>query len=285
MSAFLAPWRAFFQHATDASHDYTEAAGLAALSTIALGKTVVNLGSGVLPNLYLMLVGESSVARKSTSVRYAQRIVNEVLPGRVGPGSWTIAGLRQWMKSKDENTGRQKTKFTIFAGEFATALDAANQFDLQMPSTMCTLYDGDDWREARATGAFVIEKPQVGIFTAAAYAMLSKRVTTNDWESGFMLRFLFVEPKHPRPAFAKQPPHPASLWDAAVTGLRHVLFGLEQLQRPMVFEPAAEQAFEAIVQSYGTAAAAADDSILPTYIGRFSVMVAKLAMLTSSTRT
>lgn len=280
MSRFFDPWRRFFLKATDASFEYCEAAGLMALSSVALGRRSLALGRGLQPNLFMMLAGESSVARKSTSVSFARMLLDEVDPNRVGPRDYTVEGLLKWMMEKDPATGKSKNKVALFAEEFGSDLARANAYGPTMTADFCALYDGATFEKARAkAGTFRIDKPRVNLFAASAFHMLSNYLQTKDWLSGYMMRFLYVVPTSTRPAFTLAPSWPKVEFDAAVVAMKVLRDDLKRSYLTMGLDPQARQVFSAWAASVTQYAQAVQNEAFFIYCSRFIVNVQKLALL------
>jgi hypothetical protein len=280
LSRFLANWRQFFCKATDASHDYCEAAGLMALSSVALGRRSLSLGRGLQPNLFLMLAGESSVARKSTSVSLARQLLEEVDPTRVGPRDYTVEGLLKWMMEKDPQTGKSKNKVILFAEEFGADLARATAYGPTMTADFCALYDGQSFEKVRAKAApFFIDKPRLNLFAASAFHMLTSYLHTRDWLSGYMMRFLYVVPTSSRTPFTLAPAWPKVEFDAAVVSMKVLRDDLKRQYLTMDFDGNARSAFSQWAVSVTKYAQTAQNEAFFIYCSRFIVNVQKVALL------
>jgi hypothetical protein len=107
LSRFLAAYHDLFFSSTDACPEYALASGLACLSTISLSRRWIERGGGIHPNLYLLLVGESSRDRKSTSIKMAQGLLADVEESRLGPGDFTSEGLVFHMRKRKAGNSRK----------------------------------------------------------------------------------------------------------------------------------------------------------------------------------
>jgi len=283
MSRFLVPWRNFFLKATDASSEYCEAAGLMALSSVTLSRRTLDVGRGVRPNLFMMLVGDSSVARKSTSVTFAKAILEQVEESRIGPRDYTIEGLLRWMNAeKDPSTGKTRNKVTLFAEEFGADLARFAAYGPTATADFCSLYDGESFEKARAGSAPLrVEKPMVNVFAASAYQMLQMYLKTQDWLSGYMMRFCYVAPQSNRPRQLLPPQWPKQEFDRATVALKVLRDDLARKFMKMGFEPAAATMFRqwaGAVESYALNSQSYQ-SIDFIYTGRFVTNVQKIALL------
>lgn len=279
MSRFLSSFKTYFLNATDASPEYAEASGLMTLCGVALGRRWLNYGTGIRPNLFMMLAGPSTIGRKSTSVNFAKRLIEQVDPERVGPRDYTMEGLLRWMSEKDPASGKTKSKVGIFAEEFGADLARAEAYASTMATDMCALYDGEDFTKVRAKSATIfVNQPRVMLFAACAYSMLQKHMRPKDWTNGFLMRFMFVAPNPAtvRPQFPLQPPDPGHLKSNAVTALTILQRDLSQQHMGMSLDQGAEQVF---TQSMAQLNSAQLGPTAQTYRGRFGINVLKLGLL------
>lgn len=284
MSRFLAPWRAFFASATDAPLAYGEAAGLMCLATLSLGRRVLDVGEGLRGNLFMLITGDSSVARKSTSVRYAAKMIDEVDPHRLGPSDYTMEGLFKWMThEKDPETGKGRDKLTICSEEFGADLARRASYSATMAEDLCRLYDGGKFEKVRAKAeSITIDKPRVNLLGAVAYPLLEQYLTIDDWFTGFLMRFVFVMPTQMRHQSLIQPRFPRALWDQAVIGLITIKDQLRNNLDPngenkLALDPNAHVVYQNYIQRLQSEVD--NRHIVATYLARFQVNVLKIALL------
>ena len=195
-SRFINAYMDWFAESTDAPFAFGEASALMCLSTIALGRRWIAGADKVNANLYLMLVGPSSRARKSTTIKRAREIIEIVNPGRVGPTDYTAEGLFKWMSEKDDQTGKSRTRLTLFASEFAADLARSAGYKNSFRDDLTNLYDGFDIEKVRAGFGknMAVHAPRVSVFAAVTYEGLRANTTGTDWHTGFLMRFLYVTP-------------------------------------------------------------------------------------------
>jgi hypothetical protein len=272
-------WRTFFLSATDAPASYGEAAGLMALSSIALGQRSLSVGGGIRPNLFMLLTGDSSVARKSTAVRFAKQMVQEVRPQLVGPADFTMEGLFQWMLKKNEETGKCRTTLAIFAEEFGTNLAQSAAYGGTMREDMCRIYDGDDFEKVRASGAnFTISNPRMNFFGGVAYPLLSRYCSKDDWFIGFFMRFMFVTPLQMREPQVIQPTFPRALWQHCVAEMLKIHDEIQQRGAELRLTPAADALYRQTITSLNTMEMT-ETEVAPVYMQRLGPNILKLALL------
>lgn len=274
MSTFMSAWRRMFSAATDAPLSFAESAGLMVLSTFAQGKRTIQSGkNGVRPNLFMMVVGPSSVSRKTTSVQLAEEMVKDCDPALAGPKDYTMEGLIKWM-SKDD-----RSRFSLFADEFGSDLARGFSYNATMKEDFCQLYDGNDWNKVRAVGKEInISRPRVGLYAAAAYQMLAKYLKSDDWASGFMMRFLYVAPVGPpRPSFEIQPDFPHEAWATARSAMLQIRDVVESKPASLSIAQRAAQHFSETMAYVREQASGSH--IFDVYSSRFATNIQKLALL------
>lgn len=283
MSRFLGSWRVFFEQATDAPLEYGEAAGLMCLATLAIGRRQLGVGKGIRPNLFMLITGDSSIARKSTAVRFAWDMIKEVAPDRVGPTDYTMEGLFKWMKENKGQDGKGKSKLTLFAAEFGADLARRNAYGSTMAEDLCHLYDGEEINKVRSKSeSITIDKPRVNLLGAIAYPLMEQYLTVDDWFTGFLMRFVYVRPIQMRPTALLQPDFPRTLWDNATAALLNLRDQLNAdidstRENRVSIEPRARMKYEAFIR--GLEARNDQRHIVATYLARFGTNVLKLALL------
>lgn len=203
MSRFLAHYESYVSKRTDAPREFGHAAGLACLSTIALGRR--HLSSGAHPNLFILLVGPSSRDRKSTSISLAMDLIGEVDEKRIGPSDATPEGLMFHMRRK--TAGTQKNQIIVPYSEFGNTLATAKRtYAAGMGALMCQLYDGETIVRAKSgKRPLTVDKPRFSMLGGVSYGMLEKYVEAVDWEGGFFARIVFVEGKTRSHKFSSVP--------------------------------------------------------------------------------
>lgn len=284
MSRFIAPFRQFFAKAVDAPFEYGEAAALMTLSTVALGRRALDYGQdGIRPNLFLMLAGDSSVARKSTCVKFAKSLIQEVDDQRIGPRDYTVEGLLRWMQDKDPVTKKGRNKVTLFAEEFGGDLARMEAYAGTMAADFCALYDGESFTKVRAkSGTITIQDPRVSLFAACAYPMMQRHLKPRDWFTGYLMRFLFVAPNPTtmRPSTPYAPPFPHPEFRATVASLkilRDDLYSSRSTHAKLQLDSQAAAYFAHVMSQLRPNATMSH--ITQTYLARFSVSLLKLALL------
>ncbi len=285
-SIFLLPYLQWFEQATDAPMEFGTIGGLMCLSGIALGRRWycgtdrgTNSAELLHPNLFAMVVGESSVARKSTSVKFARKVLTEVNPERIGPSDFTLQGLAKWMKANKGANGKGRTRLVCFSDEYGKDLVQMDSFNKDLKAGMCQIYDGGMIESARATSAGIkIANPRLSFFAASAYDMLSTYLAPSDWFIGYLMRFIYISPQWAREEKWIMPSPRPGAFEAAVRGL-------QTLQDAMYGNPLGISITKPAIELYVASKQAhnrrqpKNSAIMTPYLARFWVNVEKLALL------
>lgn len=149
------------------------------------------------PNFWTVIVGPSSIARKSTQLKVARRILLQASPDTMAPQGGSYEGILERMA---------KTPVVLFVFDemrrFFSWMD--RKYNVEVKPWLTEIYDWPadmPWDAARAgqrgkhgngdTG-IKIKGPGVSVLTATVDDWLSKSVTPDDFAGGFMVRWLFV---------------------------------------------------------------------------------------------
>jgi hypothetical protein len=226
-SHFVSPFMEWFLNSTDAPAVFGEASAMMTLSTVALGRRWFTSSSPLHPNLYMMIVGPSSKARKTTTIERSMALIQQIAPSRKGPTDYTSEALFKFMEEKDETTGKGRTKLCLYGTEFAADLARSAAYRNTFRDDLTNLYDGFDIDKRRAGfgKSVYVASPRVSLFAAITYEGLSQHVTKLDWGTGFLQRFLYVAPTAQdwRETKANTPPEDPGRKEAALLALYEIV--------------------------------------------------------------
>jgi hypothetical protein len=277
-SHFLRTYEQFVDLASDTPQEFVHASGLIALSTISLGRRWIARGPGqIRPNLFVMLVADSSKDYKSTAVTLVTDVLREVEADRIGPTDMTAEGLVSYMR-KRPGTGNTRNKLLLSIREFGKYLAASQSYNSGLSPVLCDLYDGESFERVRSGKKPIkIPNPRVSILAACAYGMLERYAVEQDWTTGFYARFAFVTPINRKARNPNIPPaFPADQRRTAIGALGSLSEYLIKAPGAMELAPDAIRVanlFSAAFQPQQ------HDVILQASRERLMIMVWKIAML------
>jgi hypothetical protein len=194
---FISKYVNYWSKMTDAYGDYHIAGALSILSTIADRKLYFdNANSRLFTNLWCMLLGKSSIARKSTALSKISDMLDGSCYNRLS-GSFSPEGLTEELS---ENSHAYMVK-----DECADLLKGMNSRSYMqgLRDPLCRLYDcrGEKRKLKAAKGKiseFVVNDPYLTFVWATTGETFRRSTNIDDVSSGWLLRFLFVYPQYPK---------------------------------------------------------------------------------------
>jgi putative DNA primase/helicase len=232
---------------TDAPANFHEAVGLVVLSSAVGRKAVLHLSTGpVVPALWVLLLAESTLYRKSTTLGFARDLLEALDPDVLAAHDFTP---QRFLAILSEHDGRP---LTLIRDEFGGFYDGLNRLDFQagLKEALCLVYDGapvhrekmkprgrrdradEDPTTATADWKFQAREPFLSIATATTPARFYELARPADVHSGFLARLAFEVP--PEPDASARDARPVQALSDGVLHLRaRLLEGLHALaQRP-----------------------------------------------------
>lgn len=182
----------YVQRQTDAPHEYAEAAAFSVLSIAGYRckAALAPYPGGLSNNLYVLLVGPTTVSRKSTVQRIATQIVKAVMPPAILPNRSTTEAL---IKSLSNRSG---VPSLWTPDEFGVTLSQiyTRDFMAGLEEMLLTVYSGDDYVYERVLDTVTIRSPHLSVLAAATPESLARAGATA-LDSGLLPRFAIVYPK------------------------------------------------------------------------------------------
>lgn len=274
MSRFLAAYSNYISTLTDAPVEFGQASALTILGMTAIGRRWIDRGSGIRPNLFTMLVAGSSVDRKSTSVAAAMDILREVEPYRVGPKDFTAEGLTFHMRKRPTKT---RNKMVLPLEEFGELLAVAKRgYGQTLTSTLCNLYDGNDFERFRSRKkSIIVEKPRLAILGGVSFGMLEKFSDPVDWATGFFSRMLFIQGSTRTKVMMNQPTKDRQAEALAIAKLVDLRNEIKATPKALSVLPSAENIYLQLAARMITA----DDPAISAYRERLLTSTWKIALI------
>jgi Protein of unknown function (DUF3987) len=185
--SFLRSFTDYAGRLTDAPPLFHTWTGIALLAA-ALGNHAWTWAWGrrICANLWIILLADSGILRKSTSLRIGQTILQESLPEAVMASEWSYEGLLQEMANKPAGTQFVSEYRRFFA---AISRDYAGGSKELFTDT----YDNTSWKRRTLKGGETeITFPAPSIIAATTGAWFETSIKPDDAAGGFLSRFLFV---------------------------------------------------------------------------------------------
>lgn len=153
----------------------------------------------VLPNLWFMILADTTLTRKSTAMDLATDIVMEVDESILMATDGSLEGL---MTSLQARAGKPSL---FLRDEFTGFMEQMGKKDYLsgMKEFLTKLYDGRQQKRLLRKEEIIIRDPRLIMFAGGIKSKMQRIVTSEDVESGFMPRFIFItaesDPKRVKP--------------------------------------------------------------------------------------
>lgn len=173
----------------DAAWAYHEAGGFIILSTLLAGYVRLPTSFGaIVPNLWFMILADTTLTRKTTAMDIAMDIVVEVDTDAVLATDGSIEGL---FTSLAVRPGRPSV---FLRDEFSGLLEAMAKKDYYagMMETFTKLYDGKYQKRVLRKETIEVREPVLILFAGGIKNRIQANLSYEHVGSGFLPRFLFV---------------------------------------------------------------------------------------------
>ena len=232
------------------------------------------------PNIYTILVAESALLRKSSSIRIGLNLIKEALPTELNIFAQKITpeGLIHYLALISEE--QKKSEATIVSDELAVTLGNCAK-DPTLLQLLTTLYDSAD-RFEYATISRGIEKCEnicVSMLAGSTPEWLKSSMPEDAVGGGFFSRLIIIN----RLECGRRNPHPEDTIDPEVKQQKETCIGdlraIAEVKGEFKWEPRAKQMFSDWYCDYNEPDKAPGH--LRGYYGRKGDTIIKLAMLCS----
>jgi hypothetical protein len=173
----------------DAAAQYHQAGAFTALSAVLAGNVRLPTSFGtVIPNLWFMILADTTLTRKSTAMDIAMDLVTEVDPEVVLATDGSIEGLLTALSLRPGRPG------VFLRDEFSGLLEQMTKKDYMagMPELLTKLYDGKLQKRILRKEVIEVKEPILLLFTGGIKDKITSLLTYEQVSSGFMPRFVFI---------------------------------------------------------------------------------------------
>jgi hypothetical protein len=235
------------------------------------------------PNLYIILVAESALARKSTALNMGIKPLREALPELEGLGQKitpeALIGVLSDICEKDET---KKAEAFIHASEMSVLL-GKSKLDDSLLKLLTDLWDCPDTftYQTRGKGKEHMRDVCLNMLAATTPDWLKNSVPEESLEGGFFSRLILVQ----RPATGEKNPFPEDNYTTASRDAhQNIIHDLKVIhtcvQGPFEWELDAKKAYANWYCEYNSPENAS--SFMRGYYGRKGDFVIKVAMISSA---
>jgi hypothetical protein len=173
----------------DAAVQYHQAGAFIALSALLAGSIVLPTSFGpIIPNLWLMVLANTTLSRKSTAMNIVMGLIEEIDESLLMATDGSIEGFASALASRPDKVS------IFFRDEFTGLLESMTKKDYMagMPEFFTNLYDGRSQLRRLRKEEIKIKNPRLIIFAGGIKDRMQSLVTFEHVTSGFLPRFIFV---------------------------------------------------------------------------------------------
>jgi hypothetical protein len=173
----------------DAAEQYHQAGALVLLSALIAGNVKLPTSFGTIkPNLWFMILADTTLTRKSTAMDIAMDLLEEVDSSSILATDGSIEGL---MTSLSTRPGKPSI---FLRDEFSGLLESMTKKDYYagMAETLTKLYDGKLQKRVLKKEVIEVKDPCLILFAGGIKNKVCSLLTYEHIGSGFMPRFVFI---------------------------------------------------------------------------------------------
>jgi hypothetical protein len=173
----------------DAAPQYHQAGAFIALSSLLAGNVQLPTSFGTLkPNLWFMILADTTLTRKSTAMDIAMDLVMEIDPDAMMATDGSIEGLLTALSTRP---GRPSV---FLRDEFSGLLEMITKKDYYagMPELLTKLYDGKMQKRILRKESIDVRDPCLILFAGGIKNKITSLLSFEHVSSGFMPRFIFI---------------------------------------------------------------------------------------------
>lgn len=173
----------------DAAVQYHQAGAFIILSALLAGKTILPTSFGnVVPNLWFMILADTTLTRKSTAMDIATDLLLEVYPDAIMATDGSIEGLMTGLST------RPNMPSIFLRDEFSGLIEAMTKKDYMagMPEMLTKMYDGKFQKRMLRKEPIEVRDPILIVFAGGIKNRTQQLLTLDHVSSGFMPRFVFI---------------------------------------------------------------------------------------------
>lgn len=173
----------------DAAKQYHQAGAFMILSSILAGAVRLPTSFGtIMPNLWFMLLADTTLTRKSTAMDIANDLVDEVDPDVLMATDGSLEGL---MQSLEIRPGRPSL---FLRDEVSGLIESMSRKDYMagMAEALTKLYDGKTMKRVLKRETVTVKEPCLLFFAGGIKTRVQSLLTLEHVASGFVPRFIFI---------------------------------------------------------------------------------------------
>jgi hypothetical protein len=148
------------------------------------------------PNQFLLLIGETSRARKGSALDHVTRVLGEVDPAfaaRLATGLSSGEGVVWKVRDGDgQDAGAVDKRLLVIETEFASVMKSASRETSTLSSTLRNVWDGRPLALMTRTAPATATGAHISIIGHITHSELRRHATTTEIANGFLNRFVLA---------------------------------------------------------------------------------------------
>lgn len=178
---------------TDAPMVYHESAAFMLLSAIIGGSIQLHASIGtIVPNLWMMILADSTLTRKSTTMRLAENLLKDSMPPDIDDPIVATDGTYEGIfKALSLRAGRPSL---YFRDEVTGLMEQARKQEYMagILEGMTKLYDGDSLKRTLSREQIIVKDPVFLFYAGGIKSRMEELLTRDHFLSGFIPRFIVI---------------------------------------------------------------------------------------------
>jgi len=186
---FIQAYKEFCLEITDAPDNYHDFMALAVVGIILGNRCFLPYGdTRIYPNVWLILLGDSSSSRKTTAINIGKRLISEACPEKIYPNEFSQEKIQSLLETKPCGC--------FFFSEFITLMGLLSRDYLAgTKGFLADLFDSPfTYRRETEKKSIIIQNPAISIISATTQSWFTEKMKESDVMGGFIPRFLMVSP-------------------------------------------------------------------------------------------
>lgn len=186
---FIERYYQWAQSLGDAAPQYHRAGAFIALSSLLAGAVRLPTSFGtIVPNLWFMILADTTLTRKTTAMDIAMDLVMDIDPDVMMATDGSIEGM---LTSLSSRPGKPSV---FLRDEFSGLLESMTKKDYMagMPELLTKLYDGKMQKRILRKETIEVREPVLIVFAGGIKNKVTQLLNFEMVSSGFMPRFIFV---------------------------------------------------------------------------------------------
>lgn len=173
----------------DAAEQYHQAGGFVLLSSLVAGRVRLPTSFGtILPNLWFMILADTTLTRKTTAMDLAMDLLQEIDEDALLATDGSLEGLFTALSNRP---GRPSV---FLRDEFSGLIDAMTKKDYMagMAESLTKLYDGKFQKRILKKETIEVREPVLVLFAGGIKTRTTQILNYEHVASGFLPRFIFI---------------------------------------------------------------------------------------------